>query len=240
MSAPTAQDFLLVRKDIRNKAGRLIGSIGTEDRHFREFFRAGPFVVADMWTLMVIPPDGEIKHLLWTLHFLKAYPKQATVCSMVGGSTGVIDPKTFRKYMWPFIYAVSDLEPVVVSMKYFFFIYFLNSTHRIFSRLISKAGKIVAVGMTASLVWMALTCASRSRDQSSQETSFFSHKFKGKYGLWYKIGVDILAGNIVWVNGPFTAGKYTNIKKICLGLVHWLEKFKRVEGDNGYIGEAPQ
>jgi hypothetical protein len=28
---------------------------------------------------------------------------------------------------------------------------------------------------------------------------FSSFKFKGKCGLWYKIGVDILAGNIVWV-----------------------------------------
>jgi hypothetical protein len=131
ISAPTAQDFLLVGKNIQNKAGRPIGSIGTEDRHFREFFGAGPFVVADVWTLMadhdLIPPDGEIKHLLWTLHFLKAYPKQATVCSTVGGSTGAIDPKTLRKYMWPFIHAVSDLEPVVVSMKYFCFIIFLNS-----------------------------------------------------------------------------------------------------------------
>ena len=34
---------------------------------------------------------------------------------------------------------------------------------------------------------------------------FSSYKFKRKCGLWYKIGVDILPGNIVWVNGPYTA-----------------------------------
>ena len=93
--------FFWSEKNIQNKSGRPIGSIGTEDRHFREFFGAGPFVVADVWTLMadhdLIPPDGEIKHLLWTLHFLKAYPKQATVCSTVGGSTSAIDPKTFQR-----------------------------------------------------------------------------------------------------------------------------------------------
>ena len=137
--------FFRSEKNIQNKAGRPIGSIGTEDRHFREFLGAGPFVVADVWTLMadhdLIPPDGEIKHLLWTLHFLKAYPKQATICSMVGGSTGAIDPKTFRKYMWPFIHAVSDLEHVVVSMKNFCFIIFVNSTHCIFSRLMSNCRK---------------------------------------------------------------------------------------------------
>jgi hypothetical protein len=32
---------------------------------------------------------------------------------------------------------------------------------------------------------------------------FSSFKFKGKCGLRYKIGVDILAENIVWVNGPY-------------------------------------
>ncbi len=68
---------------------------------------------------------------------------------------------------------------------------------------------------------------------------FSLHKFKGKCGLRCEIGVDILAGNIVWVNGPFAAGKYTDIEIFRLGLAHWLEEFKRVEADDGYIGEAP-
>ena len=84
-------------------------------------FGVGPFVVAKLWILManhdVIPPEGKIKHLLWTLHFLKAYPRQATVCSMVGGSTGAVDPKTLRKYMWPFIRAIADFEPALVSIN---------------------------------------------------------------------------------------------------------------------------
>ena len=126
MSKPTARDFLLGGKDIQNKAGRPIGSDGTEDRHFREFFGAGPFVVAKLWILManhdIIPPEGKIKHLLWTLHFLKAYPRQATVCSTVGGSTGAIDPKTFRKYMRPFIRSIADLETAVVSSQSFCFL----------------------------------------------------------------------------------------------------------------------
>ncbi len=166
----------------------------------------------------LIPPDGEIKHLLWTLHFLKAYPNQATVCSTVGGSTGAIDPTTFRKYMWPFIHAISDLEPVVVSMKYFCFIIFLNSTHCIFSRLISKAGKIVAVRMTASLVWMALTCASRSRDQPSQETSFLRTSLKVNVDCGTRLGwiflPEILCGltdrsPLVSCRRPFRIVPYT-------------------------------
>ncbi len=52
--------------------------------------------------------------------------------------------------------------------------------------------------------------------------------------------MDILAGNIVWVNGPYTAGKYPDIKIFCMGLACWLDEFERVEADDGYIGEAPR
>ncbi len=100
MSNPTISYFLLVEKDIQNKADWPIGSAGTEDCHFRELFGMGPFVVAKLWILMpdhkVILPGGEIKHLLWTLHFLKAYLRQAAVCSTVGGSTCAIYPKTLQ------------------------------------------------------------------------------------------------------------------------------------------------
>jgi hypothetical protein len=98
---PMARDFLLGGKDIQNKAERSIGSAGTEERHFCEFFGMGPPVVSKLWIMMVDqdvhPPEGEIKHLHWTLHFLKAYPRQSAVCSTAGGSTGAIDPKTFWK-----------------------------------------------------------------------------------------------------------------------------------------------
>ncbi len=69
---------------------------------------------------------------------------------------------------------------------------------------------------------------------------FSLFKLKGKCGLRYKIGVGILAGNIMWVNGPYAAGKYTDINFFCHGLAHRLDEHKRVEVDNGCIGEAPQ
>ena len=56
----------------------------------------------------------------------------------------------------------------------------------------------------------------------------------------YEIGVDILAGNIVWLEGPYAAGKYPDIKNFRSCLAHWLDPSERVEADDGYIGEAPQ
>ena len=149
MTDPTTEDFLLVGKDIQNKSGRKIGSTSTEDRAFREFFGMNPRVTVALWKMMneydFIPPEGEINHLLWTLHFLKAYPKQGTVCSTAGGSCGAIDPKTLRKYMWPFIHAIAALEPAVVSFNKYFLLLLLNLTHHFFTRSSSKVGKQVAV-----------------------------------------------------------------------------------------------
>jgi hypothetical protein len=53
---------------------------------------------------------------------------------------------------------------------------------------------------------------------------FSLFKFKGKCRLWYEIGGDILAGNILWVNEPYAAGKYLDIRFFCSGLAHWLDE----------------
>jgi hypothetical protein len=38
-----------------------------------------------------------------------------------------------------------------------------------------------------------------------------SHKFAGKCALRYELGVDIIDGNLVWLEVPFPAGKFTDI-----------------------------
>ena len=119
MTEPTLDDIIIAGKNLQNKSGRAVGATGTEERAFHEFFGTSPLVATVLWNTMVardiIPTEGEINHLLWTLHFMKAYPKQGVACSMAGGTNGAIDPKTHRKYMWPFIHAIAELEPFVVS-----------------------------------------------------------------------------------------------------------------------------
>jgi hypothetical protein len=41
---------------------------------------------------------------------------------------------------------------------------------------------------------------------------FGSHKYAGKAALRYELGVDILMGNCVWIQGPYPAGAWPNIK----------------------------
>ena len=68
-----------------------------------------------IWMMMesreLIPNDGMIHHLLWTLMFLKSYTKEKTMCTLVG----IRDPKTLRKWVWLFIDNLAELESSVVS-----------------------------------------------------------------------------------------------------------------------------
>jgi len=41
--------------------------------------------------------------------------------------------------------------------------------------------------------------------------AFASHKYAGKSALRYEPGVSILGGDLVWIQGPYPAGKYTDI-----------------------------
>ena len=73
-----------------------------------------------MWTMLVenelLEEDFEISHLLWAMYFLKCYPQTEEGCSAAASENGAVDPKTWRKHIWPVIYALSDLESAVVSL----------------------------------------------------------------------------------------------------------------------------
>ena len=49
-------------------------------------------------------------------------------------------------------------------------------------------------------------------------------------------GLNILAGNLEWTQGPYPASKYTNITIFNKVLHNFLELGKRVEADEGYRG----
>jgi hypothetical protein len=67
---------------------------------------------------------------------------------------------------------------------------------------------------------------------------FGSHNYAGKSALRYELGVDILMGNLVWIQGPYPAGAWPDIKTFTSCLAHFLEPYKRVEADDGYCGHA--
>jgi hypothetical protein len=54
---------------------------------------------------------------------------------------------------------------------------------------------------------------------ATKGNAFESHKYAGKSALRYELGVSILGGDLVWIQGPYPAGKFTILKystKCCI------------------------
>ena len=71
---------------------------------------------------------------------------------------------------------------------------------------------------------------------ATKGNAFAYHKYAGKSALRYKLGVNILAGNLVWIQGPYPAGKYSDIVIFNKVLTFFLEPGERVEANKGYRG----
>lgn len=111
----TVADLMLVARILWEKADpHQRGTAQQEDSKFRQSFGCGPFVALAVWSMLerlqLVPPDGTIEHLLWTLQFMKVYGKTDNLCRLCGGC----DAKTLRDWVWKFIEAIADLEPYVV------------------------------------------------------------------------------------------------------------------------------
>jgi len=51
------------------------------------------------------------------LSFFCAYPKEGHACAVACGSGGAVDPKTHRKFVKAFTYAIADAESIKVSVS---------------------------------------------------------------------------------------------------------------------------
>ena len=116
------KEFFRAARDIQNRTSRIVGTAQMEDRRFRELFGARMEIVVHLWEMMekgnLLPKKSKPKHLLWTLYFLKVYPREGPGCSAVGGSGGAVDPKTLRKWVWLFVERIGELADDVVSAVY--------------------------------------------------------------------------------------------------------------------------
>jgi hypothetical protein len=73
---------------------------------------------------------------------------------------------------------------------------------------------------------------------ATKGSPFGSHKYAGKSALCYELGIDILMGNLVRIQGPYPTRAWPDIKVFTSCLAHFLEPYERVEADDGYRGHA--
>jgi len=76
-------------------------------------------------------------------------------------------------------------------------------------------------------------------EQMPFDSKWFSQKFKGP-GLRYEVGVCIQTGWIVWINGPFPAGNWTDLNIAHHGVNYRLDCGKKYLADGGYHDLATQ
>ena len=113
-------DFITIGREFQNRSKHKVGSDLSEDQKFRSFFGIAPSIALKAWNMMhsydLQPLGATIEHYLWGLFFMKVYPQNEQVTAAVaGGEVGARDPKTLRKYIWPMIRALANLEVYVVS-----------------------------------------------------------------------------------------------------------------------------
>ena len=64
------------------------------------------------------------------------------------------------------------------------------------------------------------------------DTKWFPHKLNGP-GVRYEIGTCIQTGWIVWANGPFPCGEWSDLAIVRSSLMHLLESWERCVADGG-------
>ena len=70
----------------------------SKNRRFHEKYCAGPNVVAALWKDIGVDINGaSLKHLFWTLHYYKSYPKEGDVRNLFSA-----DPGTVRRWVRTF------------------------------------------------------------------------------------------------------------------------------------------
>ena len=87
----------------------------TEYATFVAYFGTTPQVCMYLWAYMMrydyIPAHGCPPYLLWALMFVKLYSTETVLAHMVG-----VTEKTYRKWVWLFLRAITKLESKVVSI----------------------------------------------------------------------------------------------------------------------------
>ena len=124
----TVEDFYRLGKEVQNRSGQKLCAKGKDaSESILEPVSTQPSTLGlCSISITSLIRFSEVPHMLWAMYFVKCYPLTQEACAAAGGTnSGAVDPKTWKKYVWPMIYALADLEAEVVSL--FLFVLFIFS-----------------------------------------------------------------------------------------------------------------
>ena len=182
-----------------------------KDRTFRAFYGRSADDVQEIWEAFyphIVKP--ELKHLFWTLMYLKLYlPIDVMVVMLHTCNT------TFDRQVWKWVYGIAS--------RRFDFIKWEKRNrnlpnHRIWCR-VTIDGTDFRIGEPVPF-----------------NKKWKSPKAKGA-SVKYEVAVSIYSGDIVWIYGPHVGSKH-DLTIFREELLKLLDKDEMVETDAGYRGEA--
>jgi hypothetical protein len=222
-SAVTAIEFLELGLSIWFKPWRLrwIRTEKGKIRRFKDYYGVRPSLCASIWEdlqrtkILEAKLDHHLdpKHFLMALHTLKRYPTDKE-----------------REGPWDIN---SDKGAALVW-------YYLRKLQAL------KAEVIVWPDDFGDDVWIITVDGTHCWIEEpihpdwSQDRTFYSHKYN-KAGVNYELGISIAYPRLVWMNGPFRAGKSDVSIFRDKGLKNKLAAIgKKAIGDRGYDGHPKQ
>ena len=182
-----------------------------------------------------------------TLFFLKTYPTNEVMASRVQK-----DPKTVRKWVRWYISKMSRLSPILVSWddkerkkydtilhyhtySYFISLHFLTSPCPQWNKVCWN-DRLLGGGHQRIAKTTTDGTDTRICEPSPFSRSWWSHKINGP-ALRYELCVAVGCSRIVWVHGPFRAGRWPDTKIFKRGLRQILDHFgEKTIADAGYRG----
>ncbi len=124
-----------------------------------------------------------------------------------------------RKWVWLFLERICELADHLVSL---FFTSFFHQTKSHPSSCHHRSLAKPQIDFKSRLIDNELNDCLKTIDGTDfriqqkrvakKGNAFGSHKYAGKSALRYELGIDILKGNLVWVEGPYPAGAWPDIK----------------------------
>ena len=184
--------------------------------HFKNKYYASPTTCSDIFLdIQTETMVGESKitkanptYFLLSLYYLKKGPNKLDMADYINGSA-----TTALKHCKIYIDTIQALLKVKVRWLF-------NDVD-----FIGQEVFIVSVDGVHCPIW---------EPRWEPSTKWYSKKFNGP-GLVYELGIAIHHNNLVWVNGPFPAGKNDwSIFSMENGLMAKIPQGKKAVGDGGY------
>lgn len=179
----------------------------TQLRRFKDVYGVLPVVVQAIWyDLKKVVPDNAKMDHLFWALYFLR--RYPTEGDFAGRLNK--DPKTLQKWVWTMIFGIQEL----------------------------KAEKIIFPKEEPGLMIFLISVDGtdcRIEEPRPFSRSWFSQKFKGP-AVKYEIGLSVLTGDCVWINGPFKGSK-NDVTIFREGLIHRIPDGFYVIADKGYRGE---